>query len=180
MDKYTLYHTMQSKLQRSLGNNGSNWESLSLGCGGLPLPDSKSVTENFSALSFDNRANKLGLSSNEESGVSELSGPAFKLWTCCKQTWTASCTLTKYHSLPINSTRPDFEKVSRTSGLGLDIAICKKNKLKLDSGNSVDPRWWFLSILTVVESSQSYCTWMSRNLYSWYKSFKAWTALESM
>lgn len=141
MDKYNWYHTMQSRTQRSLDNNGSNWESMSLGSGGLPLPDSKSVAGNFSALSFDNRANKLGLSSNEESGVSELSDPAFKLWTCCKQTWTASCTLTKYHSLPINSTRPDFDRVSRTSGFGLDIAICKKSKLKLVSGNTVD-LWW--------------------------------------
>lgn len=50
-------------------------------------------------------------------------GP-WKLCICWRQALTASCTLTKYHLLPISSIRPALERVSSTFLFGFEIAIC--------------------------------------------------------
>lgn len=103
-------------------NNGSNCESESAGVEGAWSPDSNSAFEKSSRLCLSNRWKRLGLSSSSGSAVL---APSFMLCTCWRQTWTASCTLTKYHSLPISSTKLAFARVSRTSRFGLEMAIYK-------------------------------------------------------
>lgn len=119
------------------GSNGSNWGSISLELGSFLMPASNWLTDKSSLLDFTNLWRKLDASFGEESDLLFVS---FKLSTCWRQTWTASWTLTKNHSLPISSTTPDLENVSRTSRFGLEMAIC------------VRPRWlwrklWWLYLL---------------------------------
>jgi len=73
-------------------------------------------------LCLDNLWNKVGLSSSRGPGVLDVSFNYLR--TCWRHTWTASCTLTKYHSSPISKT-PALDKVRRTSRFGLEMAICK-------------------------------------------------------
>lgn len=107
-------------------NSGSRWlVSSSLDVGISLLPDSNSERESSSCLCFDSLLKMLGLFSCN--GDSDL-GVSFKLWTCCRQTWTASCTRTKNHCLPIRSTTPDLVRVSSTSRFGLEIAIWNRKQ----------------------------------------------------
>lgn len=156
-----------SAFQDFRDSSGSNWASVSLE-NGVRSPDSNLEIGELSALCFTSLCKKLGLSSRAWSAVLDKS---LKPWTCWRQTWTASCTLTKYHSLPIISTTPDLDKVSRTSLLGFEMAICTKKVMSINTYSNTNE---------LFETSSQGMTWMSRNLYSWCKSFKAWTALESI
>lgn len=107
-------------------SRGSNLGSVFLKSGGLWAPDSSSAIDKSSPRDLSNLWRKLSLSSGKGLGAFAVS---FKLCTCWRQTWTASWTLTKYHSFPIRSTTPDLDKVSRTSWFGLEMAICKTNPM---------------------------------------------------
>lgn len=110
-----------NNFQGFLASNGSKWGSISLEFGNFWTPDSNWFTVKSSLLDLTNLWRKVDASFGEESALLVIS---FKLSTCWRQTWTASWTLTKNHSLPISSTTPDLENVSRTSRFGFEMAIC--------------------------------------------------------
>lgn len=101
-------------------SSGSRWLASSLDSEISLFPDSNWDKDMSSCLCFSNRLKRLDFFSSNGDWVL---GDSVKLWTCCRQTWTASCTRTKNHSLPIRSTTPDFVSVRRTSRFGLETAI---------------------------------------------------------
>lgn len=107
-------------------SKGSNWGSISLELGDFWKPDSNWLTDKSSLLDFSKLWRKLDDPSLGDG--SDILFVSFKLSTCWRQTWTASWTLTKNHSLPISSTTPDLENVSRTSRFGLEMAIWIQTK----------------------------------------------------
>lgn len=120
---YTHHH---SSSQGFFDSSGSRWLVSSLDDEISLFPDSNWDRDASSGLCFSSRLKRLDFFSSNGDWLLEES---VKLWTCCRQTWTASCTRTKNQSLPIRSTTPDFVRVSRTSRFGLETAIWKeKNK----------------------------------------------------
>ena len=101
-------------------SSGSRWLVPSLETEISLVPDSSWDRAASSGVFFSSLFKRLDFfSSNGDSLIEE----SVKLCTRCRQTWTASCTRTKNHSLPIRSTTPDFVSVSRTPRFGLETAI---------------------------------------------------------
>lgn len=125
MHSIKKFNSWLNHLQGFRDSNGSNWGSISLELGSFWKPDSNWLTDRSSLLESTNLWRKLDASFSEECAILVVS---FKLSTCWRQTWTASWTLTKNHSLPISSTTPDLENVSKTSRFGLEMAIYIQTK----------------------------------------------------
>lgn len=103
-----------------------------------------------------------------------LSEVGFMFCTCWRQTCTASCTLTKNHSVPIRSATPARNSRRWTPWFGLAMAIWNGN-LKY---------WMNVCGYTKDVLTPNYdiilVTWMPLDSYSWCKPFRAWIALESI